>query len=111
MLTLLEESPALCIRDTGIADLLIPVKRFPGNSPLMLQPAKAMGIQFERGETSVLTGTTSSADFYVLLCEPHNHGALYVKGSKRPIRARGRRLTMSYRKTEWSGKIEGHADY
>jgi len=75
---------------------------------------KAKRIQFERGETSaVLTGATGSADFYALRAVG-NH-TMTVRITSKEQNARFELVvddfTMAYRKTEWSGKIEGHADY
>jgi len=75
---------------------------------------KAKRIEFGRGETSaVLTGNTSSADFYVLRAVGNHTMTVGITSKQRNARFElvVDDFTMAYRKTEWSGKIEGRADY
>jgi hypothetical protein len=74
----------------------------------------AKRIQFERGATStVVSGTTSSADFYVLRALENQ--TLTVRISSTLDNARFEIIvddyTMAYRKTEWTGKLESRGDY
>jgi hypothetical protein len=76
--------------------------------------SRAKRIQFGRGESSaVLTGTTSSADFYVL--SARGNQTMTVRVSSAQNNARFELIiddyTMAYRKTEWSGKLESRGDY
>jgi len=61
----------------------------------------------------VLTGNTSSADFYVLRAVGNHTMTVGITSKQRNARFElvVDDFTMAYRKTEWSGKIEGRADY
>ena len=101
------ETTSYRLRGSGLLQVGRVRRSFRGES-------RAKRIQFERGSSStVLTGTTSGADFYVL--RGRIDQTLTVRLSSETNNARFEVIvddyTAAYRVTEWSDKLISNADY